>query len=54
MALFDEKEGYYQSQRPIMGVKILSLHEMSHLFAQALDEWLSSSIQSEGIRKSLS
>ena len=25
MALFDEKEGYYQSQRPIMGGEDLSL-----------------------------
>ena len=52
MALFDEKEGYYQSQRPIMGGEdFITAPEMSHLFAQALDEWLSSSIQSEGIRK---
>ena len=52
IALFDEKEGYYQSQRPIMGGEdFITAPEMSHLFAQALDEWLSSSIQSEGIRK---
>ena len=52
IALFDEGQGYYQANHPSMsGGDFITAPEMSHLFAQALDEWLSSSIQSEGIKQ---